>query len=173
METLSSRVCVVAVIDRIILHAYSFEDGCVLSWKAEDALGPMVTPKTVYGFFALEDEEEYYAEDSEDKLYQVDGKILEDGAGRADPRRSCEMKRVADVFELVSEVVCARIYYSGEGEDDHEPIGFCCGEKIVATGKRVDFCAHGLCWRLLDVLYEQHSGLPVYKHNVCWAVYCC
>jgi hypothetical protein len=95
------------VASRIVSQAHPFYRGCRLSQRADNAPIPETARERGYGVFAFEDEEEYYAEDGEDEAYEVEGEALKNCASGADVGRSCEVKKVADVLELVPDVVCS------------------------------------------------------------------
>ena len=83
-ESLSSEVRVVAVAHRIIVQTYLFAHECTSCQSAHRARMPRTIGNIGYGLFALEDEDERYAEDGEGKAYQVDTDTFEDGDGGAD-----------------------------------------------------------------------------------------
>lgn len=106
-DSLSSGVCAVTVASRIVPQAYSFNRGFRLSQRVDNSPIPEMARERGHGVFAFEDEEEYYAEDGEDEAYEVEGEALKNCASGADVGRSCEVKKVANVLELVPDVVCS------------------------------------------------------------------
>jgi hypothetical protein len=77
---------VVAVAGSIVVLTYLLGHDCTPSQNADEAHMLETVGKRGHGIFAFEDEDERYAEDGEDKAYEVDGEALEDGGDGADVR---------------------------------------------------------------------------------------